>query len=185
MTVLAPQPFRWTRELYDRMVEAGILGPETRVQLIDGEVIEMTPQGSAHTTAVHILARVLQSACPQSMYVRIRSPLALDGLSEPEPDIAVVTGAPRDYYHEHPHRAELVIEVAESSLSLDRTAKQRVYARTAIPEYWIANLAEAALEVYRDPQGEAYAERTILKAGDSIAPLPCPDRPLAVVDLLP
>ncbi len=185
MTIAAPQAFRWTREMYDRMVEEGILGPHTRVQLIDGEVIEMTPQGSRHAGVVQLAGEALRKVCPRDAHVRFQLPLALDDHSEPEPDVAVVPGVPRDYIEAHPSRALLVVEVAESSLGLDRTRKQRIYARNAIPEYWIVNLAEAVLEVHRDPRGEAYEDRRELKPDDTVAPLALDGAHLAVTELLP
>jgi Uma2 family endonuclease len=185
MTILAPQPFRWTRERYDRMVEAGVLGPETHVQLIDGEVIQMTPQGSRHAAVLRLVRRALERVVPAGREVITQLPLALDDTSEPEPDVAIVQGDPRQNLAEHPHTALLVVEVSDSTLALDRTRKQRIYARNAIPEYWILNLAEAALEVHRNPQGDAYAARSILEPGDPVAPLACPGHSIPVADLLP
>ncbi|MDZ7751512.1 MAG: Uma2 family endonuclease [Gammaproteobacteria bacterium] len=185
MTIAAPQAFRWTRDMYDRMVDEGILGPHTRVQLIDGEVIEMLPQGSRHAGVVQLVGEALRKGCPEDAHVRFQLPLALDDHSEPEPELGVVPGVPRDYIKAHPATALLVVEVAESSLGLDRTRKHRIYACNTIPEYWIVNLAEVALEVHRSPRGEAYEERRELKAGATIAPLAWEGAPVAVADLLP
>ena len=185
MSVAAPEPFRWSRDRYERMVEAGILGPETRVQLLDGEVIQMTPQGSRHAGVVRLVETALRPLVPDGHDLRSQMPLALDDRSEPEPDVAIVPGAPRQHILAHPSRALLVVEVSESSLGLDRTLKQRIYARNAVPEYWVVNLVEAALEVHRDPRGDGYRERRVLKAGATIEPLPCPSTALAVADLLP
>lgn len=185
MTVAAPESYRWSRRMYDEMATAEILGPDTRVQLIDGEIIEMTPPGSRHTAVTHLIADRLRVSCPADTSVRIQSPLALDDYSEPEPDVALVRGAITDYLDHHPATALLVIEVSDTSLGLDRTRKQRIYAKNAIPEYWVVNLAEAAIEVHRDPEGETYQDRRVVKGGDTLSPLACPGATLAVADLLP
>jgi Uma2 family endonuclease len=112
-------------------------------------------------------------------------PLALDDTSEPEPDVAVVPGKARDYTFAHPTTAALVVEVADTSLALDRKTKQAVYARNGIPEYWVVNLQDHCLEVYRGPQGDQYQFRTVLRHGETVAPLANPDRAIAVADLLP
>ena len=112
-------------------------------------------------------------------------PLALDETSEPEPDIAVVVGVPRDYRDAHPTTAVLVVEVSDATLALDRQRKKTVYARRGIKEYWVLNLLEARLEVYRDPKGEDYQDVRSLTGSDKVSPLACPVATIAVADLLP
>ena len=181
----ATRTYRWSRETYDRAVEAGIFGPGDRVELIDGEVLTMTPQGSRHaavaTRAAGLLGRAFGSGC----HVRIQMPLAAGGDSEPEPDVAVVEGDEFDYLDAHPATALLVVEVSDDSLTRDRTIKQRLYARGGIPEYWVVAIPEARLEVYRDPVGDAYRTVRSLRAGETVAPLARADATIAVADLLP
>jgi Uma2 family endonuclease len=182
---------RWTREEYDRMIDAGILTTQDKVQLIEGEIVEMTPQKSPHGITLTLAQRLLEKAAGDQRYVRIQLPLALGPDSEPEPDIAVVAGSPRDDWDEHPTTALLVIEVAGSSLRFDRTTKARVYARAGIPEYWIINVGKRCVEVHRDPtpgtppQGEPrYMTLTVCKPGELITPLGMPDQSVAVDDLV-
>jgi hypothetical protein len=108
---------RWSREDYERMIEAGIFAPGERVELIDGEILEMSPQKSPHSTGVSLTAETLRVAFGEGYHVRTRMLLALDPYSEPEPDIAVVRGSPRDYRDAHPSSALLVVEIADSTLT--------------------------------------------------------------------
>ena len=145
----------------------------------------MTPEGTAHTTGMHLVADCLRQEFGSGFFVRIQNPLAVDEYSEPEPDVAVVTGTVRDYRHAHPTSAVLVVEVSAESLQHDRTVKQRLYARAGIPEYWILAIPDARLEVYRDPDEDGYCSVTRDAAGESVAPLARPDARIAVDDLLP
>jgi Uma2 family endonuclease len=186
MTAAAHLPHLWTRLEYERLVESGGFHPESRVELVDGEILDMAPQESLHATGIRLTEDAMRIAFGEGFEVRAQLPLAIDGYSEPEPDIAVVTGSPRDYRDAHPATAALIVEVADSSLAFDRTRKLALYARNGIPEYWILNLVDGALEVHRDPAGETYASRSVLAASEHIAPLHAPgDRAVAVADLLP
>ena len=175
---------RFTRAQYEQMVQAGVFTPEDRLELLDGELIDMAPQKSRHTTAVTLLAEALRGVFAAGYTVRIQMPLALDERSEPEPDIAIVPGSPRDYRDAHPSRAVLVVEVADVSLAYDRTRKLAAYARAGIPEYWILDLNAENLEVCRRPMGEAYGERRILLGEERVAPLAA-NGDIAVADILP
>ena len=175
----------WTREEYDRMVEAGVFPPGSRVQLIDGEIIEMPPQGSFHATAIRLVEDALRRACPAGFDVRTQMPVALDIRSEPEPDVAVVRGSPRDYTHAHPETVELAVEVADVTLSFDRGRKRALYARNRIPEYWIVNVPDACLEVHREPEGSDYRAVQVLRPPATVTPLACPAAVIPVADLLP
>jgi Uma2 family endonuclease len=184
MAVAEIQQHRWTREEYERMAEAGFFHPEARVELIEGIVYDMAPQGSFHSTAFRLTEEALRLAFPD-LEVRGQLPLALGQGSEPEPDLAVVSGSPRDYSHAHPTTALLVVEVADQSLLHDQRMKLPVYALHGISECWILNLRNKTLEVYRDPSGETYRTRLILRSGDTISPLARPEVVIAVADLLP
>jgi Uma2 family endonuclease len=176
---------RWTRDEYERMIRAGIFAPEERVELIDGEIIRVSPPGPRHCTAIMLALEALRSAFGTRFQVRPQSPLALSDWSEPEPDISVVTGAPRDYRDQHPQTAVLVVEVSDSSLRLDRERKSRLYARQGIAEYWILNIRENGLEVYREPTIDGYKSIRAYERDHSIAPLGAPESPINVADLLP
>ena len=177
--------YRLSRTEFDRAVEAGVFDPDARLELVDGDLLAMTPQGSRHATGVDLVVDSLRHAFHTGFHVRMQLPLAIDDYSEPEPDVAVVTGGIRDYREAHPTTALLVVEVSDDSLRRDRTVKQRLYARCGIPEYWILALPDARLEVYRDPAADGYRTVTIHRTGESIAPLARPEARIAVDDLLP
>jgi len=175
----------WSREAYDRAVATGVLGPDDRVELIEGRLVSVTPQGSRHATAIRLANRALGRAFGGDCIVQCQLPLAIAGDSEPEPDVAVVAGEIGDYRDVHPSTALLVVEVADDSLVQDRTVKQRLYARCSVPEYWIVAIPDARLEVLRDPAADGYRDVTVLQAGDTVAPLARPGSPIPVADLLP
>lgn len=175
---------RFSREQYEHMVETDIFGPNDRLELLDGEIIDMAPQKSRHATAIALLHQAFQNTFGLGYYIRTQLPLRLDDYSEPEPDIAVVTGNPRDYRDAHPDTAVLIVEVSESTLAYDRTRKLAAYARAGIPEYWILDLTAERLEVCRRPENSGYAERSFIGAEESIEPLSA-GKSVAVRDLLP
>ncbi|MCY3844580.1 MAG: Uma2 family endonuclease [Acidobacteria bacterium] len=177
--------YRWTRDAYDRAVEAGVFGPDDRIELIDGQLLAMTPQGSRHAAIVSQAGEVLRDTFGGGYSVRTQCPLAVGDDSEPEPDLAVVRGRPLDYLAAHPTTAILVVEVSDETLRRDRTVKQRLYARHGLPEYWILALPDACLEVHREPAATGYRSVTTLRAGDRIAPLARRGVEVAVADLLP
>jgi len=181
---------RWRRGEYERLVELGVFVGE-RLELLDGLLVVKEPQGSPHAAIVGHIGQVLGSAFGPGWHPRIHSPLALDDDSEPEPDVAIVAGAPRDYVTAHPATAALVVEVADSSLRLDRRLKAGLYARAGLPEYWIVNLVERALEVHRHPQradaesGWVYEAVQMLRPPATVTPLTSPSALIPVADLLP
>ena len=182
---------RWTRAEYDRLVDLGVLHGEP-VELIGGQLVVAEPQGSYHATAIGAVDDALRAALPQGWVVRAQMPVALDDESEPEPDVAVVPGERADYRADHPARPALVVEVAESSLAFDREDKSSLYARGGVHDYWIVNLVERVLEVYRDPGPDPTAPygwryRAVERLGPAavVSPLALPSMRLAVSDLLP
>ena len=181
----ASETYRWSRDVYYRAVEAGVFGPADRIELIDGELVTMTPHGSRHATAIRLVNRALTRAFGEDCIVQCQLPLAIAEDSEPEPDVAVVEGQIADYRDAHPSAALLVVEVADDSLRRDRTVKRRLYARCGIPEYWLVAIPDTRLEVYRDPVGHDYRALTVLRAGETIEPLAGPAAVIAVGDLLP
>ena len=176
---------RTTREEYLRLVEAGVFEGR-RVELVDGVVYErMTPQQSPHASAIRRSLRALLAIFSLDEYaVDVQLPLDLGHLDMPEPDLAVILREETDYYASHPAGAVLVVEVSDTTLRYDRK-KSRTYAKAGIQDYWIVNVAQDVLEVYRDPIGDAYSNRQILRRGEQIAPLGRPDALIAVADLLP
>jgi Uma2 family endonuclease len=170
------------------MVDAGILGPDDRIELLDGAIIHRAPQKSRHATAVSLAYEALRAILPENSHIRAQLPFNLDERSMPEPDIAVVPGQPRDYRDAHPARALLIVEVADSSLGYDRLRKLAAYARAGVPEYWILDPDGATLEVYRAPSATAMRNAASCKLASAstrctrpAAPWPwricCPERP--------
>lgn len=183
---------RFSRAEYDRLIELGVFQPGEPIELIGGELIVAEPQGAAHYTAIRKIAKALEGAFGAAWEVRTQGPLGLDEESEPEPDVAVVPGAPEDYGHAHPSRPVLTVEVAESSLGLDRYRKGSLYARAGLPDYWVLNLVDRVLEVYREPVADAaapfgwrYARRDVLDASAQVSPLAASASSIAVAHLLP
>lgn len=183
---------RWTRAEYDRLIAIGVFRPGEPIELLGGELMVSEPQGSAHYTAIGLVEDALRAALGPGWLVRSQGPIALTDDSEPEPDVAVTRGSRRDYSREHPALPALVVEVAESSLSLDRERKGSLYARAGIADYWILNLVERILEIYREPIldpatrfGWRYASLEILGSGASTALLVAPAARISISDLLP
>ena len=142
---------RFTRAEYERMVEAGILDADERVELLDGEIVPMSPQGDRHVLVVYRVAKLLEAAFGRGFFILTQSSHPLDDLSKPEPDVAVIRGAPEDYSGGRARRAALVAEVAETTLARDQL-KASLYARAHVPEYWLADLGRDELIVHRAPR---------------------------------
>ena len=185
MTASVAQARRWTRSEFRKMATAGIIHPEDRLELIEGEIVEMTPQSSLHSTAVRKAEEALRVVFSSGYDVRAQLPLALGSLSEPEPDVAVVAGRIDDYRDAHPTTAVLVVEVADSSLAHDQQLKAKLYASSDISEYWIVNLVDNCLEVHRDPVQGAYRSRSAYGQEDSLTPVAKPEASIPISALLP
>ncbi len=182
------QRYRWSSREYARMGEMGLIRPDVRTELIDGEIVAMSPQGSRHFTTMRRAEKLLVAAFDAAGVacdVRVQGPLDLGPRSQPEPDVAVVPGAMEDYEAAHPTTALLVVEISNRTLHFDQTKKLAVYARAGIAEYWIVNLIENVVEVYRDPRGATYGAKQTYAAGGAIAPLAASTASVAVSDLLP
>lgn len=173
---------RWQRVEYEQLVEAGVFSGEP-LELVGGQLIVAEPQGSYHVTVVDTVDDALRAVLPPGWMVRNQKPVALDDESAPEPDLAVVPGLRSDYRDDHPSRPALLIEVADSSLSFERMQKGSLYARGGVQDYWIVNLIDRVVEIYRDPApadsapyGWSYR---------SVETLALPSIRVAVADLLP
>jgi Uma2 family endonuclease len=186
------RPRQWTRREYHRLDELGVLPEDEPVELLDGQLVVAEPKGAPHATIVARIAAVLRRTLGEDWFVRQQDPIALDETSEPEPDVVVVPGADLDYFDGHPARPVLVVEVAETSLYYDRGHKGSAYARAGLSDYWIVNLVDWRIEVYRHPVsdnsaelGWRYLDVDFLTAGAAIVPLARPDVSVAVSDILP
>ena len=153
---------------YYRMAEVGILKRDERVELIDGEIIDMTPIGSAHAGKTNRLGRLVARAAAEGLaLVSVQSPLRLDAYNEPEPDLMLLRPREDDYQASHPSPGDvlLLVEISDSSLAYDRGAKLALYARFGVPEVWIVDIAGAGVEVCRMPRDGAYGSRELRTSG--------------------
>ncbi len=169
-----------------RMGEANIFPPGSRVELINGEILDMAPIGSYHAGHLKNINKLFTRLMPDDLITSVQDPLQLGDLSEPEPDFMLLKPNADNYYSRHPTAEDvlLLIEVADSSLRFDQNEKLRLYAQHGVPEYWLLNLNDLCLEVYRKPNGESYAEKTTLQAGDSVTLSQFPDLSIQVAEIL-
>jgi Uma2 family endonuclease len=172
----AIMPVEITKRLFDveeyhRMAQAGILSEDDRVELIDGEILAMTPIGSRHNAAVDRTNRTLVMAVGAQAIVRVQGSVRLGRFNEPQPDIVLLR--PRaDFYASRlpgPSDIFLIIEIAESSLDYDREVKTRIYAQAAVQEYWLVDLGDRSVSRYAEPREGAYRQRRQVRPGESIA----------------
>jgi Uma2 family endonuclease len=187
-----PGLHRFTRHEYERLLEHGFLDEDDPIELVDGLLLVKEPQSSPHSTAIVLVAGALERGFGDGWFVRVQSPIIIGERSEPEPDVCVVRGRPRDYVDSHPSRPSLVVEVAQAGLGIARGRKATIYARAGIADYWILNLVDRVLEVHREPARPGPAQRhwgyvsvDVLDAASIIAPLAAPTAAIRVADLLP
>ena len=176
-----------TVEDYHRMAEAGILGEDDRVELIEGELIDMAPIGSEHAGKGIRLSSLLSTALAGRAFVSQQNPLRLEEHSEPQPDIAVLRYRNDFYEASHPQPADilLLIEIADTTIRYDREIKIPLYARHGIPEVWLIDLQQERVEIYLQPSSEGY--RQILRPGrnERIALSLLPEVSILIADLWP
>lgn len=180
---------KWTKSEYYRLADLRFFD-EKKVELIEGDIIEMAAMNSPHISCVLIVDEVLRGIIDKNFHIRTQGTLDLGTMSQPEPDVAIVKGKIRDYVDAHPKTAELIVEVSDSTLSSDRNSKARLYAKNKIKDYWIINLNSRSLEVYRRPikdkkLGFIYSEIQIFTESDEVSPLAVPKAKIKVADLLP
>jgi Uma2 family endonuclease len=186
-----PRPYRWTREEYLQMIDLGWFA-DKRVELIRGEVIEMPSQYDLHLAAIIKGLDALRLAFGSGYTVRPQGSLDLSPHGIPDPDLAVTVGSLAGVARTIAKSALLVVEVSDSSLAYDRNHKAPLYSAGGIADYWIVNLVQCQLEVYRDPVADStqlfgfrYNSRMILDPADVVSPLAAPQASIAVADLLP
>ena len=175
----------FTVDEFARMGEAGVFAEDDRVELIDGEIREMTPIGPTHAVVVNLLAELLITRLAGRAYVSIQNPVRLDRHTEPQPDLAVARRRLDAYASRHPEAGDLllVIEVADSSLRYDRVEKVPRYGGAGIPETWLVDLAAEAVAVYTDPGRDGYAREQVRQRGDTIAATGVPELRLQVDEM--
>ncbi|HEX3035581.1 MAG TPA: Uma2 family endonuclease [Thermodesulfobacteriota bacterium] len=168
------QPVRrlFTVTEYYRMAEAGILSEDDRVELIEGEIIEMTPIGSRHSACVDRLSTLFHLHLGKAVIIRVQNPVRLDERSEPQPDVSLLKPR-KDYYaeaHPTPDDVLLIIEVSETSIDYDRRVKLPLYARALIPEVWLVDIPGDRIEVHKQPSKEIYQEPRYIQRGQHLSP---------------
>ena len=169
MATVNPTKHLTNLDEWRRLGEANIFPPESRLELINGEILEMAPIGFNHAGHLKHINKLFTKLVPDNIIISVQDPLQLGDLSEPEPDFMLLKPNDDFYSSRHPNANDvlLLIEVADTSLIFDQNQKLRLYALHGIPEYWLLNLNDSCLEVYRMPNGELYAEKTTLRAGDT------------------
>lgn len=167
-----PRPLRWTCAEFHRFGDMGVFEGR-RAMLIDGVILEEGPMSPPHAITLELVDATIRPAFGTGWSLRHHSPLIFSQDIDPEPDFAVVPGRPRDYTR-HPTTADLVVEVADSSLDFDTNEKRLLYARAGIREYWVVDINGRRLLVYRDPQAGDYATQQVLGPADAIVPLVTP-----------
>ncbi len=182
-TPLAPQKaltpsseilrYRFTIKQYHDIIDRGIFAEDEPIELIRGEIVRKMPIGNPHAATVNILTRLLSKRIPDSAMISIQNPVLLSD-SEPEPDVAILNFCDDLYASRRPNAQDvlLLIEVADSSLAYDREVKGPIYAEAGVREYWIVNLMNSTVEVYRDPQSDGrFATVTTAASGEILTPL--------------
>jgi Uma2 family endonuclease len=190
-----PRPWKWTREQYYKLGECGFFDGK-RVELIRGEIVEMSPINIAHARGVGFVSDAMALVFALGHYINVQQPFSVPSAapgSEPQPDVAVIPGSRRTA-SDHPTQAALVVEVADATLFYDTTTKAELYATAGVPEYWMVDLNARELHVFRDPQplplptelaATAYKTHLTLGPSDSVSPLAAPGAAVRVADLLP
>jgi Uma2 family endonuclease len=181
-----PAPYRFTVKEWHRLGEAGFYTDQGGVELLDGEIIAMSPVGSRYILAILNLTDFFGERNQRRYLVSVNNPVEVDDFSEPLPDFALLPRSQKSAKRLPFSRdAYLIIEVSETSLAHDRGRKLRKYARSGVPEYWIVNLQQDLIEIYRLPKGDEYLEKKIAKVGEMVAPQAFPDMAVAVSEIIP
>lgn len=187
MSLEQPAPLIDVHE-YLAMAERGEIAPDARVELLEGQIVDMAPAGDGHFSSTSRLLVILAQAVGTRAFPICQQPIRLTNLSEPEPDLALLRARPQGYSTK-PHAEDvlLVVEVSDSTLAQDRNLKQRLYARAGIPEYWIVNLVERVVEIHTlpDPAAGRYRMQQVAKRGQTVSCLAMPDLNIAVADFMP
>ena len=184
--MIARTAHRFTVDEYYRMAETGLIKPDARVELLDGQIIDMMPIGPFHGGAVKRLNRLFAKAAKDRFLIAVQDPVRLNDHSEPEPDLMLLKPRMDDYSNSHPKPEDvfLLVEVADSTLEFDRTEKIPAYGAAGIREVWLVNLPEQKVEVYREPHYTGFASRTVLTPGATVIPAAFPDVIVDVAALL-
>jgi Uma2 family endonuclease len=177
---------RFTVDEYERMAESGVFAEDDRLELIEGEILSMSPPGSPHASTVSRATHAFVAGCGSHAIVRIRDPIRLSDFSEPQPDIVLARRRTDFYRSAHPRPADilLVVEIAHTTLRYDRHVKTPLYARNGIAEFWLVDPDAVTVTRHTSPSGDSYARVTMHGHGETLAPEALPDCQVRVGDLL-
>jgi Uma2 family endonuclease len=178
---------RLTVQNYHCMSELGILDPGERTELIAGQIVLKAPKSAPHVLTLRLLAMTLEKLLNRPVFVRTQDPIHLDDYSEPEPDLAIVQGTVLDYADRHPRPSDihLLVEVADSTLKQDCEIKDKLYAQAGIADYWVVDLKNRQLHIFRNPTPTGYTSHLILSEPSEISPLAFPHITIALTAILP
>ncbi len=182
-----PQRHAVSAQEYLRMGDAGVFAPNERLELIEGEIVEMAPIGSRHAGAVNALNRLFNRLVDDRAVVSVQNPFIVGERSVPQPDLALLKARADSYSDAHPTVADvlLVVEVADTTLAFDIGTKVPLYARHGVPEVWVVDLQERALRVFRDPSASGYRKSFTAAGDESVAAAALPDVVIALSELFP
>ena len=185
IAVYAPAQKQITIDLYQQMGEKGLLTPEDRVQLIEGEILEMPPIGPRHGSVTGRLARWLYRAVGDAAIVRLGNPVNLGKYSQPQPDAMLLKPRADDYFTSHPAPEDvlLLVEVSDSTIDFDQGRKRELYARFAVQEYWVIDVNSRCIDAYSDPTGGEFRTALTYRLQDTIGPRALPQVSIAVKEL--
>jgi Uma2 family endonuclease len=178
---------RWSVQDYHRMSELELLDPEERTELIAGQITLMAAKGTSHVTSLYLLANMLRDRLGSTALIRTQDPIQLDDFSEPEPDLVIVRGTVLDYAEQHPRPSDvyLVVEVADSTLKYDCETKDKLYAQAGIADYWVLDLKNRQLHIFRGLADTGYTSHLILAEPNNVSPLAFPSLTLSLTSILP
>jgi Uma2 family endonuclease len=185
--ILATNLKYWTVQEYHHLSDLGILDSSERTELITGKIVLMTAKGTPHVIALQLIASSLQAQLNNIALIRAQDPIELDDFSEPEPDLAIVKGKILDYTDRHPSPSDvfLVVEVADSTLKKDCEVKDKLYARSNIADYWVIDVKNRQVHIFRTPTPSGYASHLILSESQTISPLAFPSIVIPISSILP
>jgi Uma2 family endonuclease len=189
--IFTPEPAvlkYWTVNEYRQMSDVGILNADTRTELIAGQILVMAAKGTPHVLGLRLLAVSLDKLLTnQPFFISTQDPIQLNDFSEPEPDLAIVRGTLLDYADRHPEPKDLalVVEVADSTLKYDCDVKDKLYAQSGIEDYWVLDVKNRNLHVFRNPTSTGYTSHLILTPPNSISPLSFLNQSVSLLDILP
>lgn len=181
------KPFHISVEMYDEMIEKGILDENDNVELLNGEIIEKMPKGTKHTSATRRITKFFYKVLDENIVIQVQDPIRLEDSSEPEPDIVLARPDENNYSQRHPSPADilLIIEVSDTTIRLDRNDKYFAYAKAGIKHYLIVNVENNTIEDYRKPNEDGYQSKQTYQTGERFSLVAFPEIEIAVEDFLP